>query len=324
MARLLFVFLDGVGLGPSDAATNPLAGHWPRLRALAGSDWTAEAWRSRAEAGRVRVSLDARLGVPGLPQSATGQTTLLTGLNAATAMGRHYGPWPGPTLRALLRRDSLFHTARATGGAVLANAYPRAYSDALAEPTIGAVAAADTAAVAEVAVRRRRVRASAPILAAMEAGLAIADMAAFARGQAVAADLDGHGLAAFAPEVPVGPGLLGTEAQAGVLARLAAGHAFTFFDVWSGDRAGHRQDVGEALAFVARLEAFLEALRDALADGVTLLITSDHGNLEDLSSPRHTYARVPLLALGPHAIAFAGADSLLDVAHAATRVLRAP
>jgi 2,3-bisphosphoglycerate-independent phosphoglycerate mutase len=315
VARLLFVFLDGVGLGPANPASNPFAGDWPGLRALAGCDWTDDAWGAAAGASRVRATLDTRLGVPGRPQSATGQTTLLTGHNAATAMGRHYGPWPGPTLRALLGRDSLFHTARTVGGAVLANAYPRAYAEALAGVANGTVAPPTG--------RLRRVRASAPIVAASAAGLPIADMAAFAEGRAVAADLDGRGLAAFASEASVVPALLGTRAQAGVLARLAAGHAFTFFDVWSSDRAGHRQDLAEAGAFVARLDAFLSALHDALADEVTLLITSDHGNLEDLSSPRHTHARVPLLALGPHAGAFGGADSLLDVARAATRVLRA-
>jgi 2,3-bisphosphoglycerate-independent phosphoglycerate mutase len=315
VARLLFVFLDGVGLGGESASTNPFAAAWPDLHALAGAAWTADAWSAVAEPRRVRRSLDAALGVPGMPQSATGQTTLLTGHNAAAAMGRHYGPWPGPTLRALLRSDGLFHVARTLGGAALANAYPRAYSDAVRDVERGASV--------DASGRRRRLRASAPIVAATAAGVVIPDMAAFADGRAVAADLDGRALAAYAPEVAIVPELLGPRAQAGVLARLAERHAFTFLDVWSSDRAGHRRDLGEANAFVARLETFLVTLRTALADDVTLLITSDHGNLEDLSSARHTESRVPLLALGPQAGAFARVASLLDVAGAATHVLRA-
>ncbi len=43
--HVLFLFLDGVGLGPADPASNPFAAaSYPSLRALAGgADWTAEA-----------------------------------------------------------------------------------------------------------------------------------------------------------------------------------------------------------------------------------------------------------------------------------------
>jgi hypothetical protein len=40
--------------------------------------------------------LDASLCVPGLPQSATGQAALLTGLNAPELMGRHIEGFPPP------------------------------------------------------------------------------------------------------------------------------------------------------------------------------------------------------------------------------------
>ncbi len=58
-------------------------------------------------AGLVRAT-DASLGLPGLPQSATGQTTLLTGENAAEAIGRHLYGYPSPTLRQMLMRASVF------------------------------------------------------------------------------------------------------------------------------------------------------------------------------------------------------------------------
>lgn len=312
MAPLLFVFLDGVGLGSSDRAANPFADHWPGLRRVAGVDWTAGAWRSDAATGRVRSALDASLGVAGLPQSATGQTALLTGHNGAALMGRHYGPWPGPTLRAVLERDGLFHAAADAGGVALANAYPRAYRAALRGET-------DTVELR----RHRRVRASAPVVAATAAGTSLADLDAFTAGRAVAADLDGATLAALLSAPARAADVVGAERQAVALARIASEHAFTFLDVWSADRIGHRQDAAEARAFVTRLDRFLDTLLDRVTDEVTLLVTSDHGNLEDLSSPRHTHAFVPLIALGPHASCFAGVDSLLGVAAAATQVLRA-
>ncbi len=309
MAGLLFVFLDGVGLGSGEPAVNPLAQRWQGLRALAGGDWTEGSWPTGSRGGVVSAALDTSLGVAGLPQSATGQTTLLTGRNAALSMGRHYGPWPGPTLLALLHAGNLFMDGVSSGGALLANAYPPAYFQALERAANGEAARSNSPT--------RRARASAPVSAARAAGLALADLAAYGAGRAVAADLDGSG---FAPSPAHAP-RFDARAQAEVLAALAGEHAFTFFDVWAGDRAGHAQDRSAASRFLTRLDTFLPALVGALPSEVTLLITSDHGNLEDMSAPRHTRANVPLLALGPHAEAFIDARSLLDVAPAARAVL---
>ena len=44
-----------------------------------------------------------------------------------------------------------------------------------------------------------------------------------------------------------------------------------------------------------------------------MVLTSDHGNFEDLGTRGHTAARVPLIAVGPQARLFASATELLDV-----------
>jgi 2,3-bisphosphoglycerate-independent phosphoglycerate mutase len=302
VAGLCFVFLDGVGLGSDDAVLNPLAGRWPGLERLAGRRWTLGDWNDDAGDGLVVRRLDAALGHPGLPQSATGQTSLLTGRNAADVMRRHYGPWPGPTLQALLEQGTLFHVGVANGGALLANCYPPGYFAAL---------------------ERRRVRRSAPVHAALAAGLRLGTLDDYARGRAVAADFGGgfirgsaDAFAGAAPEEAV-------REQARRLAQLAGRHAFTFFDVWLTDHAGHAADPGLAHAVLARLDVFLDELAGAVPGEVTVLLTSDHGNLEDLRTPRHTAAPVPLLARGPGAAAFAHARSLPDVALAATALLGA-
>ncbi len=63
------------------------------------------------------LALDATLGVQGLPQSATGQASLLTGQNVAAAIGEHYGPKPNPAVaKSLLERESLFAVGEALAG----------------------------------------------------------------------------------------------------------------------------------------------------------------------------------------------------------------
>ncbi len=293
---MLFVFLDGVGLGEPDAELNPLAqAHMPVLEELIGGPLTSER-AALTQPGLVYRPLDARLGVEGLPQSATGQTTLLTGVNGAATMNRHYGPWPGPTLITLLEAGTLFHEAERLGGAVLANAYPDDYFR-----TIGS----------------RRFKPNAPVVAARSAGVELRGMRYYLEGEAVVVDLSGERFAAMhqgaAPQSP--------ELAADVLAAMAERAPLTFLDVWLTDTLGHARDGAGAVRLLERLDRLLGALLHAGAgSSFTLVLTSDHGNLEDLSTRGHTMNDVPLLVVGEGAEGFGEARSLMDVAPAVKRI----
>jgi len=290
------VFLDGVGLGENDPERNPLAAaRMPNFRDLIGGAPVAGT-AARSEPGTVFRPIDARLGHEGLPQSATGQTSLLTGRNGAAIMGRHYGPWPGPTLIRELQEDTLFH--HAAGSAALANAYPEGYFRAL---------------------KGRRFRSNAPVTAARAAGVTLFGLGAYRTGDALAADVTGGAFRAIDATLPT----LTPEEAGRRLARLARRHAFTFFDLWVTDRLGHEQRFADGVRLLEAIDGLLAGALPGLGDA-TLVLTSDHGNLEDLGSRRHTQNRVPLLAVGPGAGAFDAADDLMDVALAGRKlVLRA-
>ena len=92
-ARLLFIFLDGVGIGEEDPDRNPfMRARVPTLRGLLGG--RLPTLRAPGVEGHRAFAfpLDAQLEVEGTPQSGTGQASLLTGTNAAAAYGRHFGP----------------------------------------------------------------------------------------------------------------------------------------------------------------------------------------------------------------------------------------
>lgn len=299
--HVLFLFLDGVGLGPESpdgVHANPLAqARMPVLAGLIGGALTS----GRAAllgSDLTYLALDATLGVGGLPQSATGQTTLLTGLNGAQAMQRHYGPWPGPTLTALLQADTLFHDAGALRGAVLANAYPEGYF---------------------ATIDSRRFKPNAPVVAARSAGVELRDMQRYRADQAVAADLSGARFAQTSPGTKPQPPELAAE----VLAQLTLGSSLTFFDLWLTDALGHARNGAEAVMLLERFDALLAGLvARGAGSKFTVVMTSDHGNLEDMSTKGHTMNEVPLLVLGEGAPAFAGARSLTDVAPAVRQMWR--
>lgn len=288
--NVLFLFLDGVGLGEPDPAFNPLvAADLPTIRHGVGAAPDRHAAPVTAS-GRVFRALDARMGFDGLPQSATGQTALLTGRNAAETMGGHYGPWPGPSLHPLLRSGTLFHDAQGVGGAALANVYPPPFF-------------AQTG--------RRRSRPNAPLFAADAAGVPLRALPAYRGDAAVPADLDGTFLQTFDASLAA----MGPERSGRVLVKLARAHRFTFLDVWLTDRYGHARDQVAARALLERFDAMLAVVLE-FAPGLTVIVTSDHGNLEDARVKGHTNNDVPLLVFGPGAEAFARARTLMDVAPA--------
>ena len=84
------------------------------------------------------------------------------------------------------------------------------------------------------------------------------------------------------------------------LAAIARRYDFTLFEFFQSDVAGHSMDYARACAALRTYDRFLASLvRFAEAMGVTLVLTSDHGNIENISERGHTLNPVPFVALGP-------------------------
>ena len=90
---------------------------------------------------------------------------------------------------------------------------------------------------------------------------------------------------------------------------------FTLFEHFQTDLAGHSRDYEKAATTLSILDQFLGGvLRLCEAAGVLVILTSDHGNIEDLSTRGHTRNPIPLVTVGPGAEAFRnGITSLIDI-----------
>ena len=101
--KLLFLFLDGIGLGDNDPEKNPFArAKMPYLQSLLGGQTLIRESAPFDGDRATLLSVDPNLGVEGLPQSATGQAVLLTGINIPAELGYHYGPKPNPEVAQYL------------------------------------------------------------------------------------------------------------------------------------------------------------------------------------------------------------------------------
>lgn len=277
--RILFLFLDGIGLGVDDPEVNPFArAEMPFLETLLGGRKLTASAAPFSSGQSALVALDASLGVAGLPQSATGQAVLVTGVNIPAALGYHYGPKPNPQVASYLTNgNTLFSWLRAQGKqAALLNAYPPRYFSGIESG--------------------KRLYSSIP-LAYTNAGFALFTQEDFFAGRALSADFTGHGWRSM---LGIKDAPLRSAHEAGkVLGQLAQGYDFALFEYWASDYAGHRQDMAWAVSQLETFDSVLEGLGERWDfDHDLVLVTSDHGNMEDLSARRHTAAKVPGLVIG--------------------------
>jgi 2,3-bisphosphoglycerate-independent phosphoglycerate mutase len=286
-------FMDGVGIGAGDPEVNPFASTpLPHLSSLLDGARLLDAVAMDAPVHAERASVtrvDVSQGVEGRPQSGTGQTALLTGVAVSAQLGRHFGPWVPTSLRPLLESANLFQLALRAGHSVaFANAYPRN------------------------AERRRELRRPGAFpFAARAAGVLNRHEEELRAGEALPSSIDSTPWRRY---VDPGAPLLTPLAAGRTLARIAGSAALTVFAHYDTDLMGHRRDMEAARRALRTVDEFLGALLPDLPPDTLLLITSDHGNVEDVSTG-HTKNPVPLVAVGPgRRLAAARVREITDVA----------
>lgn len=291
--HVAFVFLDGVGLGPG-GPTNPLdTDALPAFARLAGGQRWTDAAHVVDEPRHVFRPIDATLGLDGLPQSGTGQTTLFAGFNAPEMAGRHWGPYPhSATVDALAAHNlwqRLLDAGVPTNELAFLNAYP---------PVFFAHAEAKNRWTTTTRMTRA-------------AGLPLFGVEDVRAKRALTAELTGQ---AWRDRLGLDIPLL-TPFEAGQrLHTLARQHRAALFEYYLTDKAGHARDVEQAASILRDLDGFFAGYLDGFdPERDLLVVSSDHGNLEALDRKPHTTNPVPLVALGRRADAFRHAASLVDV-----------
>jgi len=266
---VLLFFIDGLGIG-TRGPHNPLDN-------LEGSVPLAVFQNEDAATflDGIVVSTDPCLGVPGRPQSASGQTTILTGVNAPAQIGYHKQGFPNQELRDLIRTHSIFRQLTDAGVAPItfANAYSRRFF-----------------------VERPR-WVSATTAAVEAAGLNFRTIEDVKAGAAVFMDYTNRFLIELGEDV-----VERTEEEAAtVLASIVDQNRFTLYEYFITDKVGHAQDMAMARVVLTSLAHFIRELLNKLdLERTTVILTSDHGNIEDLTSRNHTLHQVPTIIWGAH------------------------
>ena len=262
------IFLDGIGIGKNDPEFNPFVKYGFKTFTDFFDIIPTNDNPILRKDGLHLFPADTTLGVPGLPQSGTGQASIFCGENIPEFVGKHYGPYPFTTTIPILKEKNILVRLKQKGlKSYFANAYPKVFFNYL---------------------KSGKRRLSVTTLTCTLSRIRLNTVTDLREGNALTAELTnerwnsklGYNLPTISPK---------TAARR--LFRIAKKNNFTLYEYYLSDHLGHFRLADEFQKLYSELDTFLHEILNILkknSDEITLVICSDHGNLEDLSVKTHT------------------------------------
>jgi len=266
MNNVLMIFIDGVGIGKEDYQNNPFfklgfktfSEHFGKIPSLKNPILSSNE--------KFLKPVDANLGVPGLPQSGTGQVSIFCGVNAPKQLGFHFGPFPhSQTIETIKELNIFKEFIKRKKKVFFANAYPKIFFDY---------------------IKQGKSRLSVTTKSCLLNGMRLNTSTDVWKSRALTAEITNE---RWNRRLNYKLRIITPEGAAKRLLRLASKHHFTLYEFFLTDHLGHGRIVDEFEIVHNNLDRFLYQILSSMnGKHTTLVICSDHGNYEDLSVKGHT------------------------------------
>lgn len=260
------IFIDGVGIGENDTSKNPFIKYGFRTFEKFFGSIPHKDNSLLINNSYFLFPVDPVMGVEGLPQSGTGQVSIFCGINAPEFVGKHFGPFPYSTTIPIINEQNILKQIKQQDKKVLfANAYPKIFFDY---------------------INSGKQRLSVTSLSARLSGIKLNTVNEVRKGKALTAEITN---ARWKKKLNYNLKQISPKTAARRLLRLANENHFTLYEFFLTDHLGHGRIQEEFDEIYNNLDEFLLCILTELnlAD-MTLIICSDHGNIEDLSVKTHT------------------------------------
>lgn len=273
------IFIDGVGIGNKDYSSNPFFKYgFKTFEKFFGGIPSLQNSKLETD-NRFLFPVDACLGVEGLPQSGTGQTSIFCGVNAPRIIGQHFGPYPYSTLVPIIKEKNIFkYFLDKKQKVTFANAYPKIFFDY---------------------INSGKKRLSATSLMCQLNGMRLNKVTDVRHGKALTAEITNE---RWNKKLGYTLPIISPETAARRLLRIASQNSFTLYEYFLTDHIGHGRYEDEYEQIINNLDRFLYKIFEKMYyNNSTLIICSDHGNLEDTSIKTHTLNPALMIAAGKNA-----------------------
>jgi hypothetical protein len=279
---IFYLFIDGIGYGENNIEKNPFTKFANGFFLPLGGRPLPEL--SKLQKG-VYLQTDASMGIKGLPQSATGQTALWTGISAPKIVKRHISGFPTFTLKKIISQYSIVKVFLEHGKkASFLNCYSPTYMQTL---------------------DKNKKYLSASTLVQLAANLPLKDMDDLRNGRGLFMDIT-HEIFrefsnAFLDDDDELRNIRNPYEMGKKIKQMGKDSDLILFEYFLTDKVGHSMEWDKAKWTIGIVEQFIEGVLDSLdIESDQLIVTSDHGNLEDLSDKVHTTNPVPTFLYGKH------------------------
>ena len=290
MKKLFVLFIDGIGL-TEKSDLNPVCKLFENETDGFGLQ---KIDKSRNFSKSLLCSLDATLNIKGEPQSATGQTTIFTGVNAAQQLGYHLPAFPNEELVEVILEKSIMKALNEKGIPVTS---ANMYSEKFFEDRKEAI--------------KNRFPVSTLTIEASKVDFRMEKD--YQEGKAVFADITNEMIRKRGYDIE----LITPLAAGKRIKPILNDFNFVFFEYFMTDYFGHKKKYKEVENCIEILNGFVSSIVEDLdLENESILVVSNHGNAEDLTTGGHTYNPVPGLLISKDEIAkerFSQCSSLTDL-----------
>lgn len=265
MHSTLVIFLDGVGIGRKDKVHNPFF-TTPFDFFTKNFYQTPHLNNQNLERnGKYVFPINACMGIEGLPQSGTGQTSIYCGINASKLIERHFGPYAHSRLKPILEESNIFSSLKSKGKKVFfANAFPQVFFDY---------------------INSGKTRLNVTSVMMQYAKMRFNNVDDLIKGRALTAEITNQ---RWVDRLDYKIPIIEPEIAAERLIKISSENHFTLFEYFHTDHLGHGRVATEKEQLLCDLDRFLNYILQNIGQDISLLICSDHGNIEDLSTRGHT------------------------------------
>lgn len=276
--RVILLFIDGVGIGEKDSSNNPFFKFGFKTFEHFFGSIPHRKNDTIIQNEFFLFPTDARLGVEGLPQSGTGQTSIFCGINASKIVGKHFGPFPYSTLVPIIEEKNIFRVFQEKNSFAFVNAYPKIFFDYL---------------------QSGKNRLSVTTLSCKLNNFKLNRVTEVRRGEALTAEITNE---VWKTRLGYSLPIIKPKTAARRLLRISENNQLTVYEFFLTDHLGHGRNADSLEKILKILDEFLfTILFEFDRKSTTVILCSDHGNFEDLSIKTHTLNPALTISAGKHA-----------------------